>query len=213
MAYSKVIFNGSTLMDVTDKTVTSETLLQGETALKNDGTSITGTYVGGGGGGLSSYTFTFTSVNNFGTSWSTETLSSYGLTVSDFVPTSTHHVLAEFSIPSITFNYTDSNDDDSYSVSLTNVKGSGSASTVLSEGVYVVISTSFFSLKSGYNSVAGTLSFDISDGLIYPDKICIGILQPAYDSISSTGSTLNGHTMFNIDGRGNATLTVYIFDD
>lgn len=49
MAYSKVIFNGSTLMDVTQKTVTAETLLQGETALKNDGTSITGTYVGGGG--------------------------------------------------------------------------------------------------------------------------------------------------------------------
>lgn len=62
MAYSKVIFNGSTLMDVTDKTVTAETLLQGETALKNDGTSITGTYVGGGGGGGGSTTV---SVYNF----------------------------------------------------------------------------------------------------------------------------------------------------
>lgn len=45
MAYSKVILNGTTLIDVTQKTVTASTLLQGETALKNDGTDITGTYV------------------------------------------------------------------------------------------------------------------------------------------------------------------------
>lgn len=45
MAYSKVILNGTTLIDVTQKTVTASTLLQGETALKNDGTDVTGTYV------------------------------------------------------------------------------------------------------------------------------------------------------------------------
>ena len=45
MAYSKVILNGTTLIDVTQKTVTASTLLQGETALKNDGTDITGTLV------------------------------------------------------------------------------------------------------------------------------------------------------------------------
>ena len=45
MAISKVILNGNTLMDVTQKTVTASTLLQGETALKNDGTDITGTLV------------------------------------------------------------------------------------------------------------------------------------------------------------------------
>lgn len=42
MAYSKVILNGTTLMDVTQKTVTAGDMLSGKTALKNDGTDITG---------------------------------------------------------------------------------------------------------------------------------------------------------------------------
>ena len=42
MAISKVIFNGDTLMDTTQKTVTAGSMLSGVTALKNDGTSITG---------------------------------------------------------------------------------------------------------------------------------------------------------------------------
>lgn len=44
MAYSKVILNGTTLMDVTDKTVEANNMLTGYTALKNDGTNVTGTY-------------------------------------------------------------------------------------------------------------------------------------------------------------------------
>lgn len=45
MAVSKVILNGVTLIDTTDKTVSVDKLLDGYTALKNDGTSITGSYV------------------------------------------------------------------------------------------------------------------------------------------------------------------------
>ena len=45
MAVSKVILNGTTLMDTTDKTVTAANLLNGYTALKNDGTTVTGEYV------------------------------------------------------------------------------------------------------------------------------------------------------------------------
>ena len=45
MAFSKVTLNGTTLMDVTQKTVTANTMLSGTTALKNDGTDITGTYI------------------------------------------------------------------------------------------------------------------------------------------------------------------------
>lgn len=44
MAYSKVILNGTTLIDVTQKTVDANNLLSGYTALKNDGTNVTGTY-------------------------------------------------------------------------------------------------------------------------------------------------------------------------
>lgn len=50
MAFSKVIFNGTTLMDVTSDTVDAANLLTGYTATKNDGTQVTGTYQGGGGG-------------------------------------------------------------------------------------------------------------------------------------------------------------------
>lgn len=42
MAVSKVILNGTTLIDTTDKTVTSGSMLSGVTALKNDGTTATG---------------------------------------------------------------------------------------------------------------------------------------------------------------------------
>ena len=42
MAISKIILNGVTQMDVTQKTVTSADMLSGVTALKNDGTDITG---------------------------------------------------------------------------------------------------------------------------------------------------------------------------
>lgn len=66
MAYSKVILNGTTLMDVTQKTVAADKLLSGYTALKNDGTNITGTYSGGGGGG-SSTLYVFTEVMNANT--------------------------------------------------------------------------------------------------------------------------------------------------
>lgn len=42
MAIAKVILNGVTQMDVTQKTVTASAMLSGTTALKNDGTDITG---------------------------------------------------------------------------------------------------------------------------------------------------------------------------
>lgn len=45
MAVSKVILNGNTLIDVTDKTVTSSTLVSPNTALGADGTTVTGALV------------------------------------------------------------------------------------------------------------------------------------------------------------------------
>lgn len=44
MAYSKVILNGTTLMDVTQDTVDAANLLSGETATKNSGAKVTGAY-------------------------------------------------------------------------------------------------------------------------------------------------------------------------
>lgn len=50
MAFSKIIFNGTTLMDVTQDTVAAGNLLQGETATGADGEQVTGAYVPSGGG-------------------------------------------------------------------------------------------------------------------------------------------------------------------
>ena len=45
MAINKVIYNGSTLIDLTSDTVSADTLLQGVTAHDLKGESIVGTYV------------------------------------------------------------------------------------------------------------------------------------------------------------------------
>lgn len=42
MAINKVIYNNATLLDLTNDTVTSDTLLKGATAHRKDGTTITG---------------------------------------------------------------------------------------------------------------------------------------------------------------------------
>ena len=43
MATSKVVYSGKTLIDLTEDTITEETLLRGYTAHKADGTKIVGT--------------------------------------------------------------------------------------------------------------------------------------------------------------------------
>lgn len=45
MAVAKVILNGNTLIDVTDKTVASSNLVSPNTALGADGTTVTGALV------------------------------------------------------------------------------------------------------------------------------------------------------------------------
>lgn len=51
MATNKVIYNGNTLIDLTDDTVTPETLMKGVTAHNASGETIVGTMESGGGGG------------------------------------------------------------------------------------------------------------------------------------------------------------------
>lgn len=51
MAFSKIIYNGTTLMDVTGDTVTASVLTSGYTAHDASGTQITGTGSGGGSSG------------------------------------------------------------------------------------------------------------------------------------------------------------------
>lgn len=60
MAIKKIIVNNVVNMDVSQDTVTENTLLNTYTAHKSDGTQITGTYVPSGGEELPTYTVTYT---------------------------------------------------------------------------------------------------------------------------------------------------------
>ena len=51
MAINKVEYGGKTLIDLTQDTVTPETLVKGTTAHDKSGEQIVGTFEGGGGGG------------------------------------------------------------------------------------------------------------------------------------------------------------------
>lgn len=59
MAFSKIIFNGVTQMDVTGDTVAANNLLTGYTATGADGEQVVGAYVPSGGGGAEKKQITF----------------------------------------------------------------------------------------------------------------------------------------------------------
>ena len=86
MATAKVILNGTTLMDVTSDTVDTVNLLSGETATKNDGTSIIGAYVA-----LSTYTVTKNLTNVTTTNDDSEILSG-GSFFMDLAPARGHYI-------------------------------------------------------------------------------------------------------------------------
>ena len=79
MAVSKVILNGDTLIDVTQKTVTSASMLSGTTALKNDGTDITGSIASKTSSDLTANTLTVTAPAGYYASAATKTLSDQNL--------------------------------------------------------------------------------------------------------------------------------------
>ena len=80
MAVSKVILNGSTLIDTTDKTVTAGSMLSGITALKNDGTTATGSIVSKSSSDLIASTLTVTAPAGYYASNATKTLTDSNLT-------------------------------------------------------------------------------------------------------------------------------------
>ena len=79
MAVSKVILNGNTLIDTTDKTVTAGFMLSGITALKNDGTTATGSIVSKTSADLTASNLTVTAPAGHYASAATKTLSDENL--------------------------------------------------------------------------------------------------------------------------------------
>ena len=80
MAFSKIILNGTTLMDVTQDTVAAANLLSGETAHKNDGTSVTGNIASKSSSDLTASTLTVTAPAGYYASDATKTLTDQNLT-------------------------------------------------------------------------------------------------------------------------------------
>lgn len=85
MAYSKVIFNGTTLMDVTQDTVESNTLLDGETATASNGVQIVGSA-------------------QIGTGWTEETVTSGGAVITAIDPYVMYHFTGAITSLTITMN-------------------------------------------------------------------------------------------------------------
>lgn len=79
MAVSKVILNGTTLIDTTDKTVTAGSMLSGITALKNDGTTATGSIASKTSSDLTASNLTVTAPAGYYASAATKTLSDENL--------------------------------------------------------------------------------------------------------------------------------------
>lgn len=79
MAISKIILNGVTQMDVTQKTVTAGSMLSGTTALKNDGTDITGSIATKTSSDLTSNVLTVTAPAGYYASAASKTLSDANL--------------------------------------------------------------------------------------------------------------------------------------
>ena len=79
MAVSKVILNGTTLIDTTDKTVTAGSMLSGITALKNDGTTATGSIASKTSSDLTASNLTVTAPAGHYASAATKTLSDQNL--------------------------------------------------------------------------------------------------------------------------------------
>lgn len=76
MAVSKVILNGTTLIDTTDKTVTAGSMLNGVTALKNDGTTATGSIASKSSADLTASGATVTAPAGYYASAASKTVSS-----------------------------------------------------------------------------------------------------------------------------------------
>lgn len=79
MAISKIILNGVTQMDVTQKTVTAGSMLSGTTALKNDGTDITGSIATKTSSDLTANVLTVTAPAGYYASAASKTLSDANL--------------------------------------------------------------------------------------------------------------------------------------
>lgn len=136
MAVSKVILNGTTLMDVTQKTVTAGSMVSGTTALKNDGTDITGTIANKTSSDLTANTLTVTAPAGYYASAATKTLSDQNLSagnikkdISIFGVTGTYEGGGSANIQalSVTANgtYTATGNVDGYSPVTVSVSGGG----------------------------------------------------------------------------------------
>ena len=123
MAIAKVILNGVTQMDVTQKTVTSASMLNGVTSLKNDGTDITGNIATNTSSDLTASGATVTAPAGYYASAASASVASGSLgspsTITDPEAYGRYFVVTR-SYPNATSGYYDYHDISSFSVILTN---------------------------------------------------------------------------------------------
>lgn len=183
MAYSKVILNGTTLMDVTQKTVTAGDMLSGTTALKNDGTDITGSIASKSSSDLTASGATVTAPAGYYASNATKSVASG----TAGTPTATKGAVSNHSV--------------SVTPSVTNTTGFITGDT--KTGTAVTVSAS--------ELVSGTLSISSNDTYDVTNYASASVLVPSTaPNIQSLSITSNGTYTASggVDGYSPITVNV-----
>lgn len=183
MAYSKVILNGTTMMDVTQKTVTSGDMLFGKTALKNDGTDITGSIASKSSSDLTASGATVTAPAGYYASNATKSVASG----TAGTPTATKGAVSNHSV--------------SVTPSVTNTTGFITGDT--KTGTAITVSAS--------ELVSGTLSISSNDTYDVTNYASASVLVPSTaPNIQSLSITSNGTYTASggVDGYSPITVNV-----
>ena len=222
MAISKVIFNGTTLMDVTGNTVTSSTLVSPETATKADGTEITGSLVAKTQSDLSAsgatvtvpagvYSTQATKSVASGSASPASTISGTGATVSSSSTTITLSKTVS-NTPSVSAGYVASGTSGNSSVSLSATDSNFTAENIRNN---VVLFGKTGSYEGSGGNIQGSKSYTVSasgNQTISPDTGYdamgeVVLTVPAQTLPTGTSTTATGTNLANIS---RATYTRYI---
>jgi len=225
IASGKYLTGAQTIEGIICSNLTAENIADGVTVKIGTATdddsvaSVTGTHQGGGGG-VNLYQFHFNNVDIYGDTYysmrSVEKLSDYGLTIDDFVVSSTHHVVAwvDFSSTPQYIEYTDENDDDSFTAQIGHVNY---CETVDGVTINNQINEMIIPLHCKMIKTAGTPLWsefymsNYANGTAY-DAFMMGFDDGGFD-VTNNSSPGTGRRLYNPRIQGATfTINIAIFD-
>lgn len=166
MAYSKIILNGDTLMDVTGDTVDAGKLLYGETATKNSGAKVTGNIASKSSSDLTASGATVTAPAGYYSSNATKSVASGSATPASSisatgatVSTGTNTLTLSKTVsntPSVSAGYISNGTSGNSSVSLTASVNTRSSSDLTVSGATVTAPSGYYSSSASKSVASGS---------------------------------------------------------